>query len=81
MSALFYSASVGRESQDFGQQQYCIKEEKGRPEHMIFGEGGIHALKHLFFQKVSTSLLKPLPVTRNSHHHEGFQCFARYGEL
>ena len=30
VSAFFYSASVGRESQDFGQQQYCTKEEKGK---------------------------------------------------
>jgi len=36
-----------------------------------FGEGGIHAIKHIFFQKVSTSLESSL-VMRNSHHHEGF---------
>ena len=56
------------------------KRKRGRPENMIFGEGGIHELKHLFFQKVSMSLLKPLLVTRSSYHQEGFQCFARYGE-
>ena len=32
----------------------------------------IHAIKHLLFQKVSTSLMKPLLVTKNHHHHEGF---------
>ena len=40
--------------------------------YMIFGEGGIHAIKHIFFQKVSTSLMKPLLVTGNSDYHEGF---------
>ena len=40
--------------------------------YMIFGEGGIHAIKHIFFQKVSTSLVKPLLITGNSHYHEGF---------
>ena len=46
---------------------------------MIFAEGGIHAIKHIFFQNVSTSLMKLLPVKRNSHHHEGFKYFSRYG--
>ena len=26
--------------------------------YMIFGEGGIHAVKHIYFLKVSTSLVK-----------------------
>ena len=40
--------------------------------YVIFGEKKIHAIKHIFFQKVSTCLMKPLLVTRKSHHHEGF---------
>ena len=40
--------------------------------YVIFGEGGIHAIKHIFLQKVSTSLVKPLLVIGNSHYHEGF---------
>ena len=35
-----------------------------------FGEGGMHAIKHVFSQ-VSTGLVKLLLVTRNSRHHEG----------
>ena len=31
-----------------------------------FGKGGIRAIRHIFFQKVSTSLMKLLLVTRNS---------------
>ena len=50
----------------------CSKEAGGeRSEYMIFGEGRVHATKRVFLQKVSTSLVKPLLVTRNSHHHEG----------
>ena len=37
-----------------------------------FGEGGIHAIKHICFRKVSASLMNLSWVTRNSHHHEGF---------
>ena len=33
-----------------------------------FGEGGIHSIKHIFFQKVSAGLIKLLLVMRNSHH-------------
>ena len=32
-----------------------------------FGEGKIHAIKHIFSQEISTSVVKPLLVTR-----EGF---------
>ena len=45
----------------------CPKEagREGEGEYICgFGEGGIHAIKHIFFQKVSISLVK-----RNSHHH------------
>ena len=39
----------------------CPKEagREGEGEYICgFGEGGIHAIKHIFFQKVSTSLVK-----------------------
>ena len=49
--------------------------------YVIFGEGETHAVKHIFFQKVSTRLMKPLLITRNSCHHEGFWCFSRYREI
>ena len=49
--------------------------------YMIFAEEGIHAVKHIFFQNVSTSLMKLLLVKRNSHHHEGFKYFSRYGKM
>ena len=32
---------------------------------MIFGKGGIRAIRHIFFQKVSISLVKLLLVVRN----------------
>ena len=54
------------------------QEEKGSI-YMIFAEGGIHVIKHIFSQNVSTSLMKLLLVKRNSHHHEGFKYFSRYG--
>ena len=49
--------------------------------YMIFAEEGIHAVKHIFFQNVSTSLMKLLLVKRNSHHREGFKYFSRYGKI
>ena len=48
---------------------------------MIFAEGGIHVVKRIFFHNVSTSFMKLLLVKRNSHHHEGFKYFSRYGEI
>ena len=52
----------------------CSKEaEMGKGQYTCdFGEGGIRAVKHICFQKVSASLVKLVLVTRNSHHHEGF---------
>ena len=36
----------------------CSKEAGGKASYIYnFGEGGIHAVKHIFFQKVSTSLV------------------------
>ena len=46
-----------------------------------FGEGRIHAIKPVFFQKVSTSLVKLLLVMRNSCHYEVFSYFSRYEEI
>ena len=43
--------------------------------YMILVKGEIHAVKHMFFQKVPASLMKLLLVTRNSGHHEGFSAF------
>ena len=40
-----------------------------------FGEGGVHSTKHIFFQKVSTSLVKPSLVTRNSVTMMDFSAF------
>ena len=46
---------------------------RGESQHTHdFGDRRIHAIKHIFFQKVSSSLMKPLLVTRNGRHHEGF---------
>ena len=47
---------------------------------MIFGEGRVHAIKRVFLQKVSPSLVKPLLVTRNSHHHEILVLFLIRGD-
>ena len=50
-----------------------FKEAGKKVQHICdVGEGGICAIKHIFFQKVSTSLVKLLRVTRNGHHNEGF---------
>ena len=49
--------------------------QRGRGEGLYacdFSEGGVHAIMHIFFQKVSAVLVKLLQVMRNSHHHEGF---------
>ena len=40
-----------------------------------FGEGGVHSTKHIFFQKVSTNLVKPSLVTRNSVTMMDFSAF------
>ena len=36
-----------------------------------FGEGRVHVVKHIFFQKL-------LLCMKENHHHEGFWCFSRY---
>ena len=33
---------------------------------VIFGKGGIQAIKHVFFQKIAASLMNPSLATRNS---------------
>ena len=35
-------------------------------------EGGVHTVKHIFFQKVPASLMKILLLMKNSCQHEGF---------
>ena len=50
----------------------CSKEAGGRSVYMRFWCGGVHAITHIFFLKVSSALMKPLLVVRSSHHHEGF---------
>ena len=51
----------------------CSQEAGGESQYRHdFDEVGIHVIKHVFFQKVSTSLVKPLLVSRKSRHHEGF---------
>ena len=40
-----------------------------RSVYVIFGEGGIHAIKHIFSQKASTSLFSS---HKEQCHHEGF---------
>ena len=50
-----------------------FKEAGRKVQHVCdFGEGGICAIKHIFFQKVTPGLMKLLLVMRNSRHHEGF---------
>ena len=45
----------------------CSKEAGGKVSiYVIFGEGRRHAIKPIFFQKFSTSLMNPSLVTRNS---------------
>ena len=56
-----------------GALRNCPKEAGGRPVYISdFCEGGVHAIKHTFFQKVSAGLIKLLLVMKNSQHHEGF---------
>ena len=46
------------------------KEARGKIQYICdFGEGGMHATKHIFFQKLSTS--EALLVKRNNRHHKG----------
>ena len=42
---------------------------------MIFGEGKIHAIKHIFFQEISTSLVKLLLVMSKSVTLKDFNAF------
>ena len=60
----------------------CSKDAEWRGQCICdFGKGGLRAMRHMFFQKVSASLLKRLLVTRNSCHQERFKCFSRYAEI
>ena len=51
--------------------------QRGREEGQYmcdFGEGGIHAIKHIFFQKLSASHLEQSLLRT-------FKCFSRYEEI
>ena len=50
----------------------CSKDIGGKDIVYVILVERLHTIKPIFFQKVSTSLVKLLLVTRNSHHHEGF---------
>ena len=57
----------------------CSTEARGKGQYVCdFSNGGSTCNQAHIFHKVSTSLVKLLLVTRNSHHHEGFWCFSRY---
>ena len=49
--------------------------------NVILLKRGMHSIRHIFSQKISTRLMKLLLVTRNSRRHEGFQCFSKYEEI
>ena len=50
----------------------CSEEVEGEEQYICdFGEGRVHAVKHIFFQKL-------LLCMKENHHHEGFWCFSRY---
>ena len=58
----------------------CSKEVVGEGQSMCdFGERGICAINHIFFQKVSCSLMKPLLVMRNSCLLKDFSAFLDVG--
>ena len=60
----------------------CSQEAGGESQYRCdFDEVGIHVIKHVFFQKVSTRLVKLLLVLRNGYHREEFSCFSRYAEI
>ena len=60
----------------------CSQEAGGDSQYRHdFDEVGIHVIKHVFFQKVSTHLVKLLLALRNSYHCEEFSCFSRYAEI
>ena len=57
----------------------CSTEAREKDQYMCdFSNGGSTCNRAHIFQKVSTSFMKLLRVTRNSHHREGFWCFSRY---
>ena len=57
--------SSGDNTSNSSEKLFQISREEGQ--HMKdFGEWGIHAIKHIFSQKVSTSLVKSLLVNKES---------------
>ena len=54
----------------------CSKEAGGKGQYICdFGEGRIRAIKAIFFQEFSTSLMNPSLVTRNSVTMKDFSTF------
>ena len=54
----------------------CSKEAGGKVSiYVILGEGRRHAIKPIFFQKFSASLMNPSLVTRNSVTMKDFSTF------
>ena len=45
-----------------------------------FSDGGMHAVEHLFFQRISASQVKLSASTRPCHREE-FECFSRFEEI
>ena len=49
MPAFFIQLHWAEKAKILASNNTAPKRKRGRPENMIFGEGGIHELKHLFF--------------------------------
>ena len=51
----------------------CSKEAVRKGQYICDSHGGgIHTVMHIFFQKVSASLMKILQLIKNSSQYEGF---------
>ena len=57
--------SLGDSTSDSSEKLLQISREEGQ-HTKDFGEGGIHAIKHIFSQKASTSLVKSLLANKES---------------
>ena len=66
-----------------GSSEKLLQRRNGGGQYICdFGEGGVYAIKHIFFCRrfllVSWRLLL---VPRSRRHHEGIECFSRYEEM
>ena len=59
----------------------CSREAEGSQYICTFGEGGVHAIKHIFCKSFLLVSSRLVLVTRNSRHNERFWCFSRYEEI